>query len=87
MAKKLISRDSVPFAGVNDNAFGLSIVKEVWATDSGEKTYWKYSLLNTVQLFPVTMEGKIISISEFQPGVGADYIHLSGETMEDVHDH
>lgn len=83
MAKELISRDSVPFADVNDNTFGLSIVKEVWATDRGEKTYWKYSLPNTVQLFPITTEGKIVAISEFQPGVGTDYIHLPGETMEE----
>lgn len=82
MSKKLLSREEVPFAPSDENTFGLSIVKEVWETERGEKTYWKYSLPNTVQIFGVTTEGRIIAISEFQPGVGADYLHLPGETME-----
>ena len=82
MSKRLISRTEVPFAPSNENTFSLSIVKEVWETDRGEKTYWKYSLPNTVQIFALTTEGQIIAISEFQPGVGADYLHLPGETME-----
>lgn len=82
MSKKLLLREEVPFALSNENTFGLSIVKEVWETEQGEETYWKYSLPNTVQIFGVTAEGQVIAISEFQPGVGADYLHLPGETME-----
>ncbi|OFZ54711.1 MAG: hypothetical protein A3D92_04370 [Bacteroidetes bacterium RIFCSPHIGHO2_02_FULL_44_7] len=82
MPKKLLSREEVPFAEAGENTFGLAIVKEVWEMDRREKTYWKYSLPNTVQIFALTTEGQIIAISEFQPGVGADYLHLPGETME-----
>lgn len=83
MPKKLISRQEIPFAQPSENTYGLKIVKEVWQTDRGEKIYWKYSLPNTVQIFACTTNGKIIAISEFQPGVGADYVHLPGETMEE----
>ena len=82
MLKKLLSRREVPFAEAGENTFGLSIVKEVWETERERKTYWKYSLPDTVQIFGITVEGYIIAISEFQPGVGADYLHLPGETME-----
>ena len=82
MTKKLLSREEAPFAPLSEKTFGLSIVKEVWETEEGEKTYWKYSLPNTVQIFGVTTKGQIIAISEFQPGVGTEYIHLPGETME-----
>lgn len=34
----------------------------------------------------MTPEGKIIAIREFQPGVGAEYMHLIGETLEDGED-
>jgi len=82
MSKKLLSREEVPFAPSNENTFGLSIVKEVWETERGQKTYWKYSLPDTVQIFGFTAEGQIIAISEFQPGVGVDCLHLPGETMK-----
>lgn len=82
MPKKLLSREEKPFAEPGENTFGLSVVKETWGTDRGEKIYWKYSLPNAVQIVALTTEGKLVAISEFQPGVGADYLHLPGETME-----
>lgn len=82
MSRKLLSREEVPFAPPSENTFGLSIVKEVWETERGQRAYWKYSLPNTVQIFGVTAAGEVIAVSEFQPGVGADYLHLPGETME-----
>lgn len=83
MSKCLVSRTEVPFAPPDENTFGLSIVKEIWETEQGKKTYWKYSLPNTVQIFALTTEGQIIAISEFQPGVGSDYLHMPGETLEE----
>lgn len=82
MARQLLSRTQIPFAPVDENTYGLEIWKEVWKTKRGEETYWKYSLPDGVQIFALTTGGKVIAISEWQPSVGADYLHLPGETME-----
>lgn len=82
MAKKLISREKVPFAP-GENTYGLEIIKEVWENDDGsQEIRWKYSIPNMVQIFGLTVEGNVIAIKEFQPGVGTDYLHLPGGIME-----
>src|SRR3989339_291921 len=81
MSKKFLSREEVPF-GPPQHTFGLRIVKEVWYDENGVREYWKYSLPDAVQIFGLTTEGLVVAISEFQPGVGVDYLHLPGETME-----
>lgn len=74
----------MPFAPMGENTFGLSIIREVWQTEAGEEVYWKYYLPDVVQIFAMTnyQEAKIVAVSEFQPGVGTNYLHLPGETME-----
>lgn len=79
---KLISRETIPIAEPGEETFGFGVTKEIWQIGDKEKIYWKYSLPNTVQIFGVTRDGLIIAIKEFQPGVGAEYLHLPGGTME-----
>lgn len=64
--------------------FNLGVNWELWRdSETGkEKVYVKYTLPDVVQVMGVTPDGKIIAIREFQPGVGADYLHLVGETLE-----
>ncbi len=83
MPKRLVSRTEMPFAPLGTNTYGLLVLKEVWETEKGEKIYWKYSLTDSVQIFGFTKKKKIIAISEFQPSVGTNYLHLPGETMEE----
>lgn len=83
MPKRLISSENMPFAPKETPTYGLEIQKEVWQMDDGaEKIYWKYALPNSVQIFALTTKLEIIAVSEFQPSVGTDYLHLVGETME-----
>lgn len=82
-AMKLIEKREIDFAPSEDT-WGLKIYRERWQTQSGrEKVYWKYDLPDTVVVAPFTSDGKIISIEEFQPGVGGIYPHLVGGTIED----
>lgn len=81
MAKKLVERKTVEFAP-GENTHGLQVIREAWDVNGKPKTYWKYGLPDVAQVIAFTPERKIIAISEFQPGVGADYTHLIGETIE-----
>lgn len=83
MPNRLISRQRVPFAEEGENTFGLAVIKEVWETECGQKTYWKYDLPDAVQIFALTTDGQLIAILEFQPGVGTEYLHLPGEMMKE----
>ena len=82
--KIMKSREEVKFAGPEEPTYGLKIFKEVWQDSDGkEKTYWKYGLPDSVQVFALTKDNKVIGIHEFQPGVGTSYSHIPGETMEE----
>jgi len=83
LAKTLIERREIPFAPPQENVYGLRIIMEKWDVDGTPKTYWKYGLPNVVQVIAFTTDRKIIAIKEFQPGVGTDYIHLIGETLDE----
>ncbi len=79
-----MSRREVVFAA-GENTYGLKVFVEEWRTGSGKaKTYWKYGLPDGVQVFGITEDDKIIAVEEFQPGVGSRYLHLIGETLEEV---
>jgi ADP-ribose pyrophosphatase YjhB (NUDIX family) len=82
-SKRLLSRETIPFTEKSENTFGLEIVRESWETGNEKRVYWKYALPDAVQIFALTTKKKVIAISEFQPGVGTDYVHLPGETMEE----
>lgn len=80
-SKKLVARHNVPFSTSENTR--LKVFREIWNVGNGkEKTYFKYSLPDSVQIFALTENNSVITISEFQPGVGKDYLHLPGETME-----
>jgi len=79
--RRLINRTQVDFAPREDT-YGLQVFKECWEFDGGTKTYWKYKLPDVAQVVALTPNGKIIAVREFQPGVGADYLHLPAETFE-----
>lgn len=84
MPKRLIGREKIPFAPEGTPTYGLEIYQEHWQTEDGMgKIYWKYSLPDSVQIFALTTKLQIIAVSEFQPSVGANYLHLVGETMEE----
>ena len=82
MSKKFVSRTEVPFAEDGENTFGLKVFREVWSVNGREKIFWKYGLPDSVQIFAMTTNGEVIAISEFQPSVGLDYLHLPGETFD-----
>ncbi len=78
-----ISREEMRFAPKEEDTWGLKVFKEVWKTASGKlKTYWKYSLPDTAVIAAFTADGRVISIEEFQPGVGASYPHLAAGTVD-----
>ncbi len=83
MPKKLLESILMPFAPAGTETYGFQVVQEVWDVDGKKKIYWKYRLPNMVQIVPLTPEGQIIGISEWQPNVGADYLHLPGETFDE----
>jgi ADP-ribose pyrophosphatase YjhB (NUDIX family) len=81
--KTMTHREEVPFAPQEEPTYGLKILKETWTDSNGKETiYWKYGLPDSVQIFALTKDNKVIGIHEFQPGVGSSYSHIPGETME-----
>ena len=83
MPKTLLDSIPMPFAPPGTETYGFQVIQEVWDVNGERKIYWKYRLPNMVQIVPLTPEGKIIGISEWQPNVGADYLHLPGETFDE----
>lgn len=78
-----LSRREIDFAP-GERTYGLRVFVEEWCTADGKvKKYWKYGLLDGVQVLGLTEDGKIIAVEEFQPGVGSRYLHLIGETLEE----
>ena len=88
MPKTLIERKYFPFAPPDTDVFGLTVFSEKWKdnTTGKETTYWKSDVPNGVQIVALTPDNQIIAISEFQSGVGTDYIHVPGETIEEGED-
>lgn len=78
---KLLRSDLIDFAH-GEKTFGLGIRREEWETKRGAEIYWKYELPDTAQIMGVTPDKKIVAVTEFQPGVGGEYFHLPGETLE-----
>ena len=64
--------------------FGLGVKHEYWEDVSSGRAnnYYKYSLPDVAQVMGITTEGQVIVIGEFQPGLGKNYPHLIGETLE-----
>lgn len=83
MPKTLLESIPMPFAPAGTKTYGFEVVQEVWDVNGEKKVYWKYRLPNMVQIVPLTPDGQIIGISEWQPNVGADYLHLPGETFDE----
>ncbi len=82
MKNQLLSQERVPISGPDENTHGFSVVKETWQIGQERRTYWKYNLPDVVVIFARTIDGKVIAVNEFQPGVGANYLHLPAETVE-----
>ena len=82
MENKLLSQKQVPVSESGEDTHGFSVVKEVWQVGQEKRTYWKYNLPDVVVIFARTVGGKVIAVSEFQPGAGVEYLHLPAETME-----
>ena len=63
----------------------MGVIRERWVEKGtgSESTWVKYTLPDTTQVLGLTEEGKVITIREFQPGVGVDYLHVVGETVKE----
>ena len=81
MSKSLLSREEVAFAQSHERTYGFKLFREVWDIDGSAELFWKYGMPHAVQMFALTTEGDVIAVSEFQPGVGAHYLHLPAETF------
>lgn len=81
--KTLLATTELPFVAAGTKTYGFRIEAEVWEMDDGSKeTYYMYCLPDGVQVVALTPEKKIIAITEWQPGVGAAYTHVIGETVK-----
>lgn len=79
--KQLKSRERIEFSR-GEPTWGLTVFREIWTTPQGEEVRWQYGLPSSVTVLAITEEGKIVVVGEFQPGLGTNYPHLVGETME-----
>lgn len=81
--KKLLTTTELPFVAAGTKTYGFKIEAEVWEMDDeSQETYYMYCLPDGVQVVALTPEKKVIAITEWQPGVGAAYTHVIGETMK-----
>jgi ADP-ribose pyrophosphatase YjhB (NUDIX family) len=81
---QLVERKAISIGSEDECTYGLRIVKEKWVGEDGQiRTYWKYCLPDVVQVAGLTRDGKLIAIEEWQPSVGANYVHFVGETLEE----
>ena len=79
---ELLSRSEIDFAP-GENTFRLTIIKEVWKLPDGKlRTYFKANRPDCVMIVGFDMSGKLISIKEFQPGVGTYYLKMPGGTLD-----
>lgn len=83
MALTRVSSLEVQLAPPGVDTFGLKVFVEEWCDDATDRTEqrWKYQLPDGVQVLGLTVDGRVIAITEFRPGIGR-YLHLVGETLE-----